>query len=291
MVHPSLSITVLHYNNDALTTECCDSVDQQEIPVEHEKVVVDNGSTTPFPPRDGWRVVRLEKNRGNIGGQNACFEHAEGKWILFVANDVRIHKHCIRRLWNTSQENGALGQLQPLLLGVQESIDHSGMHWRWPGYGRRIQKHKNCWTDMDGMQFCEATEKIAIVPSTCYLLRKDILKDYGGFDEQLRSSHEDVDMGLRLRLLGFVNMVRYDATATHLGNATLKHTIRNPSANFHHDRRYVIRKHYWGLDRWLRLCAESILYHTHQLLTGAYLPTPHTISNPTADRCTRSHLR
>ena len=247
-----LSITVLHFNRWDLTKYCLASIDAQEIPCSYEKVLVDNGSTLRLQPETiptGWKLVSYPDNWGHIKGQNRCFESARGEWVLFVANDVRLYDlDCIRELWRFKewwQKGLSIGQIQPMVQTATRQVDQLGMDWKWPGYGisRKVKP----------------LESIQIVPSTCYLMRKNVWKCIGGFDETLGSSHEDVDMGLRLLNQGCTNLLCSEAEVVHLGNATLKHTLSNHRQVFHQARLKVIRKHYQGWDRLLRLAAVYLL--------------------------------
>ena len=254
-----LSIVVLHFNRWDLTKDCLASIDAQEIPCTYEKVLVDNGSDSSIPFSeealfaDGWRLVRYKENRGHIVGQNRCFESAQGEWVLFVANDVRLYDtECIRELYNYATyqlfvQKRQVGQVQPMVLKPDKSIDHYGMSWTWPGYGTG----NRWWNSKDS--------RIEIVPSTCYLMRKSVWKEVGGFDEGLSTSYEDVDIGIRLQQIGYTNLLWTEAEATHLGNATLRHSPTHTRAAFHRDRCYVVKKHYRGFDRWLRLAAIHLI--------------------------------
>ena len=240
-----LSVVVLHFNRWDLTKDCLASIDAQEIPCSYEKVLVDNGSTEALClVREGWRTVRYDDNRGHIVGQNRCFESAQGEWVLFVANDVRFRKDCIKRLLLSTYGRRVA---QPLLITPHGMVDNAGLFWKWPGYGvSRKPYHPfepNAFT------------------STCYLMRKELWEGVGGFDEQLESSHEDIDMGLRLEALGYRVQANPDARAIHLGNATLKYQPSHNRAAFHRDRLYVLRKHYRGLDYWTRYLAIQLLDH------------------------------
>ena len=245
-----LSICVLHYNRWDLTRECIASIDQQHIPCDYEKVLVDNGSTEDrhHGIAGDWRLVRYEENRGHIVGQNRCFESAQGIWVLFVANDVRLRPKAIRELWYSSH----LGHIrQPLLITPGGQVDNAGLFWKWPGYGvSRTPYHPQ-------LPDC--------ITSTCYLMEKEVWNKVGKFDERLRTSHEDVDFSLRLHELGYNVYARPDARAIHLGNSTLRDQLSHNRAAFHRDRLYVIRKHYRGLDYLTRYLAVQLIDHLPRL--------------------------
>lgn len=233
---PTLSICVLHYQNNKLTSECMDSIDQQELPCHAEKIIVDNGSCTPFyTSRKDWKVKRFEKNNGNIGGQNRCFQVAKTNKVLFVSNDVTLMPDCIFSLVTCLSID--YGQYMPKVFKPNGDIDSYGIEWKWPGYGMNKK----------------VSTSPSICPSIIYLMRKDLWESVGGFDENLISSHEDIDMGLLLSKMGYRQELCHIAKAIHIGNATLKDTLAKPKEVFRNARKRVIKKHYSGWDRAVRL--------------------------------------
>lgn len=256
-------MAVLTYQGEQLLPACLHSIQTTVFPVSTELLVLDNGSVPPTPWEWPYEMptnvitralAREPVNRGNIGGQNACFEQANGEWVLFLANDVRLQPDTIRRLWMCKEGlPSTLGQLQPLCM-TRDQIDQGGMRWMWPGYGISYAKDQT------------TPYRVSIVPSTCYLMRKAVWKSLGGFDERLGSSHEDVDMGLRLAKAGYVNYCYPNVRVEHLKNQTLKHTLSNHRQVFHQSRQQIIRKHYQGLDQWVRSAVEALTYVTTQPL-------------------------
>ena len=243
---PDLSICVLHYQYQDLTRDCLASIDTQEIPCTYEKLLVDNGSDIPMDAPPGWRLFRSASNVGNIGGQSLCFEQAQGTWVLFVANDVRLTPGCLKALW-VYRDEGTL--LQPRLVQSNGKVDNCGLRWVWPGYGL---------SQRNG-------QRPDAITSTCYLLHRRAWYSIGGFDEQLQSSHEDIDFSLRGRAAGYVPECLLTATATHLGNATLRHTLSNHRQVFHQARLKVIRKHYRSWNYWTRYLAIQLIDHLPRL--------------------------
>lgn len=241
----ALSITILHYQFDSLTHDCLKSVLSQEMPCSYEVLVIDNGSPTPFIPlpehKEKIRVVRHEDAKLHIVGQNRCFEAAQGEWVLFVANDVRMFHDAIYWLWYHKRNIA-----HPTLWTVQRQLDNRGLLWVWPGYGIRTE--------------CTGPGSLCYAfTGSCYLMRKTTWHDVGRFDEHLVTSHEDIDFALRAERMGFVIVGIPASRALHLGNATLQHSPSHTRAAFHRDRVYVIRKHYTGLTRCLRLVAVHLL--------------------------------
>ena len=255
---PSLTISVLTYNRwRELLPACLASIDEQQLPTDCEKLIINNGNNAKDDISDmvrltppGWTVHTLQQNRGQIGGQNVCFEVANGDWVLFVSDDVRLQPDAVLRLWMSRQPDAVL---QPIIENPNGSIQNAGMDWWWPGYGigRRAYRHE--WT--------------TIVPSITYLMPRDVWNLLGGFDENLQFAYEDVDFGLRMFDRGIHGRVIHDAHATHLANQTLKHTMTHHRQRFHEARLQVIRKHYTGVDRWLRVVAVTVIDGIRKMIT------------------------
>lgn len=251
---PELSICVLHYQYQELTRDCIVSIDTQEIPCIYEKLLIDNGSDIPMDVPPDWRLFRSASNIGQIGGQNLCFEQARGDVVFFISNDVRLHQDCLKTLWLLARYFN--GQTMPTILNSNGSIQAQCTSFVWPGYGMNLGSPCN-------NRLMHTTPAPDYIPSICYLMPKKLWKSIGGFDEQLLTSHEDVDMGLRLGRDKL--QVVYVAKVTHLGNATLRHTLSHHRQAFHQARLKVILKHYRHLDYWTRYLAIQLLDHLPRL--------------------------
>lgn len=236
----SLSVIVLTYNGYDLLPDCLKSIGE----IGDERIVVDNGSHAQWWIQEiaqahRFEVRRIEENVGNIGGINKCFEFASNDTVLFVSDDVRF----LRGKPNIKKLSHPIAQIMPIVRNPDLTLQTTGLSWIWPGYG--VSKLMP-WP--------------SIIPSICFLMQKCIWKGIGKFDENLISSHEDVDMGLRLLDANFLNKVQKSWEVIHLANSTLSKTLTNHSKRFHESRRMVIKKHYSGIDRAMRLAAESLIY-------------------------------
>lgn len=208
----------------------------------YEICLIDNGSRRPFKPTRKplhYRQVRVFPNCGNIGGINRCFENTTSPLVLFISNDVRLWRGCVRELVKFSDRCERWAQIQPTIYDPRGNIDNTGMDWIYPGFGVSRKQLSN--------------GEVQIVPSIVFLMRRGAWEAMNGFDEKLISSHEDVDMGLRLERRGYKNYVSFNAVATHLGNQTLSKTITRPSDTFRRARELVVKKHYNCGDKLLRL--------------------------------------
>lgn len=242
-----LTIVVLTYNGEHLLPDCIRSINSQFISYEHRKVIIDNGSKNPVTGYPGWDVIRIPNNHGHIHGINKAFEYADEGWVLFVSNDVRLGRYCINNMMRATVLN--VDQLQPVILKPNGEIDNVGMDYVWPGYGIGRTKWKG--------------HRTPVIPNIIFMCKKYTWRKVGGFIEGLKSGYEDVDFGLRVR--GRKIVVK-GATATHLGNATLKNTLKDVRKIMHRSRMITVRLNFKGFDRWLRLTAIRIIDSIRALL-------------------------
>ena len=100
-----LSIIVLSYNTKDITLNCLSSVVQFTRGLSYEIMVVDNASADDsvelvkkkFPE---VVVIENEKNYGFASANNRGIKKSRGKYILFLNNDVKLDKNCIKELLN-----------------------------------------------------------------------------------------------------------------------------------------------------------------------------------------------
>jgi len=235
-----LSIVVLNYNNNKLLERCCDAVDDQEIPCEHEKIICDNGSAESPRPRHDWKIVNHEQNVGVVGGGNRAIASCGGELALFISNDVILLPGAVKELVRYIE--WGYDQVQPTIYREDGSIDNCGMDLVWPGYGIGRRRWQG--------------ESTPIIPNICFVIQKRLWDSVGGLDEGFVMGYEDVDFCVRAPAR---RAVAKRAKAIHSGNTTLKKTLKNHRKIYAESRMRFIKKHYYGLDLWLRVTALSAI--------------------------------
>lgn len=95
-----VSVIIVNYNTQHLTSCCIRSVIEKTKAVSYEIIVVDNGSTL-FDPQifiDEFPSVILIKsqvNKGFAGGNNLGIKHAKGEYILLLNSDTELMNDAI----------------------------------------------------------------------------------------------------------------------------------------------------------------------------------------------------
>lgn len=196
---PHVSIIILAWNGWEDTRECLGSIFSMTRHPSFEVIVVDNASTDvtkdalpllaeKFP---GLRVIRSETNLGFSGGNNLGAEHARGKHLLFLNNDIVVlERSWLRRMVETlesDEKTGAVGQM-----GV---VDMAG-EIPEPAFFQLVF-------------FPGIATPVAWISGYCLLMRREAfaaaerwrgdLYGLGGF--------EDIHMGYALRRAGWTSVI------------------------------------------------------------------------------------
>jgi GT2 family glycosyltransferase len=215
---PFLSVVTPLFNCVALTQAMVASL-QATLPagLAHEIILVDDGSTdgtrewlatlgAPF------RVVLNERNLGFGISSNRGASAASGRVLAFLNNDLVLQPGWLEPMLGALRELGAkagfVGNIQ--LNAASGAVDHTGIlisHQGKPEHDRRLQ-----W----GLARLLAPLKtVAAATGACLLVQAETWAQLGGFDEAYVNGCEDVDVCLRARKLGLVNVVALRSQVLH----------------------------------------------------------------------------
>lgn len=218
---PDCSVIVLNLNKCVLTLQCVvDALESQD--TELEIIVVDNGSQPDdFTFLSQWippavRLIRLSTNRYFGEGNNIGVEASRGQLLLFLNNDAFVEPSTIQSLRSALAGFPDAGAAGPKLTYPDGRIQEAG------GIvgpdGSIIQRGKH----LDNLrQRYAVTERVDYVSAACLLMRRRDFDQVGGFDLVWDPAYyEDVDICLKLLLLGKYTYYCAEARVTHIENAT-----------------------------------------------------------------------
>jgi GT2 family glycosyltransferase len=206
-----------------MLTECVRSVLASSVPA--TVYVADNGSIdgsverlrTTFGDQPALRIVENGRNLGFAAANNAVFRLARGDFLLCLNPDATLAEGALECLLRTADEHPEFACFAPRLIqserrhvldGAGDAYHVSGLVWR-RGHGADATSH--------------AYDQPAEVFSACgaaALYRRAAIDAVGGFDEDYFCYLEDVDLGFRLRLLGYRTLYVPEAIVYHVGSAT-----------------------------------------------------------------------
>ncbi|OGL66339.1 hypothetical protein A2856_01420 [Candidatus Uhrbacteria bacterium RIFCSPHIGHO2_01_FULL_63_20] len=226
---PKAAIVYLSYNSLPYLPEVVSSWEKLDYPREAiEIIIVDNASPDGSAQwirdhllsRSGRDLPRITffpsgENLGFAGGNNLGINHAllEGAAYVFLQNnDLKMDPGCLREAVALAETDPKIGSVQSLMLLWQDpdTVNSTGgmVHFLGFGFVRDNGRYRRDVTVTDG-------EEIAYGSGAATLYRASALKEAGLLDERLFLYHEDLELGWRLRLAGWRNVVSMRSVVFH----------------------------------------------------------------------------
>jgi GT2 family glycosyltransferase len=186
-----------------------------------ETIVVDDCSTDgsqAFIGREypAVRLVALEKNRGFAPAVNEGIRAARGDVIVLLNNDTEADPRWLEEIARALAENPRAGMVacKLRLFDRRNCLHSAGDFYRVDG----IPGNRGVWEEDHG-QYDDAHGVFgACAGAAAY--RQTMFSEIGGFDEQLGSYCEDVDLNWRARLAGYAVAYAPRAIVYHRVSAT-----------------------------------------------------------------------
>lgn len=179
---------------------------------EGEVIVVDDGNE-PALAAAGRRTIRLPVNSGPAAARNAGLAEVTTPLVAFLDTDVDIDDHWLDALLPHFGD--------PLVALVAPRV-------RSTGIATVIGEYETGRSPLDlGDQAARiaAGTRVSYVPAAAVVVRTDMLRAIGGFDESLRVG-EDVDMVWRLLDAGYRCRYEPDSTVHHRPRSTVVSWVR-----------------------------------------------------------------
>lgn len=217
---PVVSIIVLGWNGRQYVDGCLDSLADQDIELQYEILFVDNGSTDGTPDaadrHKGVAVHRLDRNYGYCIGNNKGVEYARGRYIVFLNQDVVVHRYWLRELVRAME-------CEPGIAAAHANIIQP---W-YPEFRamERIAPIPAAYTaDLSPLGFAhyrsssteEAVDDSLFLHGVSIIVTRDLIDELGyAFDPDMFAYAEDMDLGLRVRNAGYRTIVATRAVVYH----------------------------------------------------------------------------
>lgn len=217
--------------------------------------MADNGSTDGAPEAavERYSSVRLFSTGANLGYGSAvnravaCIDEVledAGDWFIVANPDVQWGPGSIDALLDAAARWPRAATLGPLIRDPDGSVYPSarqlpslvrgGMHAVVGPFWSR-----NPWSRAYRQERVEPSERpVGWLSGSCLLVRRAAFDEIGGFDERYFMYVEDVDLGDRLRKVGWLNVYVPSAEVLHhKGHATGRDRVRNLVT--HHKSTYI----------------------------------------------------
>jgi GT2 family glycosyltransferase len=215
-----VTVIIPVWNGAAWLKECLRALEKQSYR-DFAVIVVDNGSTDNSLEiaRAGWphaQIISFDHNRGFAAAVNAGLKLCRSEYVALLNMDAQPRPDWLRNLVRAMDTAGPeVGSLASRMLSMSKPAiaDDCGDILSWQGAAAKGGHG----------QAAGLFNKVAEVFSACAgaaLYRRAMLKKTGGFDGHFFAYLEDIDLGLRARLLGYRCLLVPEAEVLHQGHGS-----------------------------------------------------------------------
>ena len=237
--HGGVLIVIPTKNRIDLLRPCVESIRASTAPGEVTICVIDHESDDPGTVRylDEIRahcmVFRYEGPFNYARMNNAAIDHVATRrgglppYLLFANNDVAVmHEGWLERMRSLAARPD-VGAVGASLLYGNETYQHSGVILGFnggTGHAHRFQSYLNGEGQRDRgyLSNLVATRDYSAVTAACLMLRTEVFRAVGGFDEQFAVAFNDTDLCLRIGARGLKIIKDGDTILHHYESATRK---------------------------------------------------------------------
>ncbi len=229
-----LSVVIICWNDWKVIENCLRSIFENTHRIEYEVIVSDNGSTDGSLDkiRAQFPAVLVVENGANLGfakGNNAGIRVARGEYVLILNPDTIMHDNSLDR-WiefaDRHPEAGAFGcrvhnpngtyqrSARPFPTISRHLVAALGLRFLGRLKNPVLSDEYESWKG-------DTEREVDWQSGCCVMLRGDLLKKLGGFDDRFFYQFEEVDLCRRVWNAGY--RIRFTPTVsiTHLGGQSV----------------------------------------------------------------------
>jgi len=229
-----LSIVIICWNDLKVLPDCLRSITSGTNNLEYEIIISDNGSTdgsVEFVHKN-YPAARVVENNANLGyarGNNAGIRVATGEYVLILNPDTIVHEGSLEKWLRFADQHPEAGAFGCMVQNPDGSDQGPARPFPslWGDFLAAVYLrplgHISSLFDSDAYAGWTGKKEreIGWQSGCCVMLRGDLLKQLGGFDEQFFYHYEEVDLCRRVWDAGF--RIRYtpEVSITHLGGQSV----------------------------------------------------------------------
>ncbi len=212
-------IIIVNYNAGDALLACVASVLATREPL--VAIVADNNSDDRSIERLRSRFgssprLRITENALNLGfgkAVNACARAASEPYLLILNPDCELFPDTLLQLRQSLEQDSRAALAAPVVVNVQGdplrgNLRHLPTAWRALMTGTGLCRLSRWFPALAGVEVRSAdypgnTAPAEAVSGACMLVKTEVFRTLGGFDEQFAMHFEDLDLMARIRQSGF----------------------------------------------------------------------------------------
>jgi GT2 family glycosyltransferase len=153
---------------------------------------------------ENLRFLFNKKNVGPAVGRNQAVRSVKTEHVVFLDNDARVTKKWLEPLLETMEKDKRTGAVGALIVDDRGRVQYCGryMEARRNAVGTRFLGVRCDRFLKEDSSEARRKGMVPWYPTTCLLVRRDLLELVSGFDERFLIAEEDKDICLAIRKAG-----------------------------------------------------------------------------------------
>lgn len=226
----NIAVVILNWNGEAFLKRFLPILISNTQTADTEIVVADNASSDnslkllkeDFPT---VKTIVLDQNYGFAGGYNRALEQIDAKYFVLLNTDVEVTENWLQPLFDYLEQNKEVAACQPKIKSIQNRnfFEHAGAAGGFIDYlgfpfcrGRVLSN-----IEEDKGQH-DTIIDVFWASGACFMVRADLFKKLGGFDDVFFAHMEEIDLCWRFISRGYRVVCIPESTVYHVGGGTLK---------------------------------------------------------------------
>lgn len=253
-----VSILILNYNTCQLTLDCIESVYQSRTQYTYEIIAVDNassdGSATVIPST--YPDITFIANKDNVGfakGNNQGMKIAQGRYILLLNSDTIVQSDTLETMVSFMDDHPQAGASGCKIVLPDGSLDKackrgfptpSASFYYAFGFSKWFPDNPRFNGYQLGYLNPNESYPIDSLVGAFMLVRREVIEQIGGLDEEFFMYGEDIDWCYRIKEAGWEIHYRGNTQIVHYKGASSRRKPFKIVYEFHRAMWLFHRKHY-----------------------------------------------
>lgn len=199
------SIIIINFKTPLLVLKCIESVKKCETNNDYEFIVVDNNSNDgsfDFLKQLDCKIIKNNANLGFGSAINQAVKISDGDFIWLLNSDCIVKSSPLDEYINFIKNNENVGCVGSIMLNADNMEQHSygSFHKVVKRYNKiKSISLKNVRYDLQNGK----ASQVEVVVGANLFMEKKIFNMVGGFDSKIFLYEEELEMQLRLFMLGY----------------------------------------------------------------------------------------
>jgi len=170
------------------------------------------------------KQIILDKNYGFTGGYNRALAQIDSEYFVLLNSDVEVTENWLPPLINLLDSDKTIAAVMPKILSItnRNEFEYAGAAGGFiDKYGYPFCRGRILGTvENDFDQYNQETD-IFWATGACMVIRSELFKNLGGFDDNFFAHMEEIDLCWRLKNSGYRIVYCPNSIVYHVGGGTL----------------------------------------------------------------------